>query len=435
MRDDITTEIASCRDCQRYTAARVGFHPARSVTAERPGDHFQIDLAQLPTSVDGCMYCLVLVDVFTGFVMLRPLQKKDAATVARAVWEICCIIGLPKILQSDNGTEFSNAIANTLCRLTGIERRFITAYNPRADGKVERTIKTIKETIVKLLHGASALWPLYVPFVQLMYNIKVQQLTGSSPFSLMFARQLNEMKDYSKLPAQSIDVDAWKEHQEKVVSLILPSISDRIRGRQEAACKKLDALRKKVTADELAPGSVVMIKDPAYLLHPSMRPSTEPEWIGPYTIIRRTRMGPYVLRDDTGEVYGRHVNFDHMKVVYGANKTHATTHNTESDDDDDDGGQQSYVVDFIVDHKEVDGEFKYKVRWKGYSAKDDTWERQDNFNDPQPVERYWKLQMMKKQAASSVGGSRTTHRGRSTSSISTVLTTMGSIQQRSAAHL
>ena len=58
-----------------------------------------------------------------------------------------------------------------------------------SDGKVERTVKTIKDTVVKLLHGAVALWPLYIPFVQLVFNNKVQELTGSTPFSLMFGRR------------------------------------------------------------------------------------------------------------------------------------------------------------------------------------------------------------------------------------------------------
>ena len=316
MRDDIATEIRDCRDCQRYNIIHCGFHPARSITAGLPGDHYQIDLASMPTSMEGHKFILVLVDVFTGFVMLKPIMDKEASTVARAVWEICCIIGLPKILQSDNGSEFSNRIINALCRLTGISRRFIAPYNPRADGKVERTVKTVKDTVVKLLHGAVALWPLYIPFVQLVFNSKVQELTGSTPFALMFTRTLNQLIDYTTQPHAAVNMDDWQQHQEKVVSLIFPSVSDRIKGKQEAMRSKLDALRKKVTSDELLPGTVVMIKDPIYLLNPSLRPTREPTWIGPYTVVRRTLYGPYIFRDDTGQVYARQVNIDQMKVLY-----------------------------------------------------------------------------------------------------------------------
>jgi transposase InsO family protein len=389
MRADIAQEIKQCRECQRYTLIRSGYHPARSITAARPADHYQVDLAQLPTSLEGHKYCLVLVDVFTGFVVLEPIANKEASTIARAIWKICCVIGVPKILQTDNGREFSNKVVNTLCRLTGVNRKFIAPYNPRSDGKVERVVKVVKDTIVKLLHGASALWPLYIPYVQLVYNNKVRELTGSSPFSLMFGRQLNELKDYTSAQQLPVDMDEWKEHQKKIMSLIFPSINERIQGKQEAMREQLDRIRKNVIADELIPGTVVMIKDPQYLLQPSVRPTTQPMWIGPYTIVRRTLYGPYIIRDDTGDIYPRQVNIDQMKVVYSPQ--HLPDDEQEADD-------SNYEVDYIVKHSEEHGAMKYLVKWKGYDMKDSTWETEEAFNDPQPVERYWRLQVAKQQA-------------------------------------
>jgi hypothetical protein len=371
------------------------------VYAARPSDHYQIDLAQFPPSHDGFYFCLVLIDVFTGFVMLEPIQNKEASTVARALWKVCCVIGIPRVLQSDNGTEFCNKIINSLCRLTGIPRRYIAPYNPRADGKVERVIKTVKQTVMKLLHGTASFWPLYVPFVQLAYNNKVHELTGSTPFSLMFGRCMNELRDYTQPDAVSVkpytpvDFQAWKEHQEKVVSLIFPSINERVKGKQEEMRKKVDQLRKKIVKGELMPGAVVMIKDPSYLLNPSARPSKEPTFIGPYTVVRRTLHGPYLLRDETGVIYPRHVPIDQMKIVYSNDRY---TQSTGKDGGSDDG--DVYEVDYIIDHKESDGEFEYLVKWKGYDKSEATWEPEKNINDPQPIERYFKLKDLKEVAGS-----------------------------------
>ena len=105
MREDIKEAIKSCRECERFVARNDGFHPARSVEADKPGDHYQCDLAQLPESTEGHKYCLVMVDVFTGFIMLVPIKDKEAPTVARAIWTIWSIIGIPKI-STDNGKEF-----------------------------------------------------------------------------------------------------------------------------------------------------------------------------------------------------------------------------------------------------------------------------------------------------------------------------------------
>jgi transposase InsO family protein len=387
LRADITKEIINCTACQRHSITHHGYAPSQSIFSARPCDHYQMDLCQLPESREGWKFCLVVIDVFTGFIMLEPIPNKEASTVARALWKICCVIGLPRILQSDNGTEFCNQIIESLCRLTGISRRYIAPYNPRADGKVERSIKTVKQMIVKLFHGTASMWPLYVPFVQLMYNNKVHELTGATPFSLMFGRVLNEVRDYSMEPYKPVNLNDWKLHQDKIVSLIYPAINERVKGKQEVYRKKVDALRKKIIKDELVPGSLVMIKDPIYLLNPSTRPTAEPLFIGPYSIVRRTLYGPYILRDDTGELYPRQVPIDQMKVLY--------TPSLIAPEERKGGDTDIYDVDYIMNHKEEDGEYLYHVKWKGYDKKDSTWEPEQNINDPQSIERYYRLLVLK----------------------------------------
>jgi transposase InsO family protein len=125
---------------------------------------------------------LVVIDVFTGFVVLRPLKASTADLVAKELWLLFAMFGLPKIVQSDNGSEFVNQVLRELVILIGVEHRFISPYNPRADGKVERSIGTVMGVIKKLLHGTEKLWPMYVSFAQLSFNNKIAALTGSTPF-------------------------------------------------------------------------------------------------------------------------------------------------------------------------------------------------------------------------------------------------------------
>ena len=120
-----------------------------------------------------------------------------------------------------------------------------------------------------------------------------------------------------------------------------------------------------------------------------MRPSTEPEWIGPYSVLRRTLYGPYILRSDTGDIYDRRVPFDQMKVLYSPTSIPADRKDEE---------EKTYEVDYIMDHREDDGVYQFKVKWKGYDAKQATWVTEEAFNDPQPVERYFKLLTAKQQA-------------------------------------
>ena len=76
--------------------------------------------------------------------------------------------------------------------------------------------------IKKLLHGYTHNWSIYVPFAQVVFNDKVASLTGSSHFSLMFGRALNELKDYTQGEAPiPIPLSDWEAHQNKILSLFI----------------------------------------------------------------------------------------------------------------------------------------------------------------------------------------------------------------------
>lgn len=379
MRQDIRNVIADCNDCMKYVVTKTGFHPFRSVDASLPGDHYQVDLAILPKSTDGWSTLLVLVDVFTGFVVLRPLPNRESETIARELWDIFTLIGSPKILQSDNGGEFVNGILTALTRMSGVEHRLITPYNPRADGKVERTVRTVKETIAKLVRGALQHWPIYVPFVQMAYNTKITELTGSSPFSLMFGRQMNAFANYASVQYQPTNIQDWKAYQEKVLALIYPAIELKARGIKEKYLKKLSDIKKRIFKEELPAGTQVMIKDPIYIKSLQRKPTTEPAYIGPYTIIRRTTHGAYVVQDETGATLDRRIPLDQMKVIRGP-FTHAPR----------DVPDDVYVVEHIEKHRGTPGSYEYYVKWKGWPRSYNTWEDASRFRDTEVIKKYWR---------------------------------------------
>jgi transposase InsO family protein len=393
MRADMSKEIASCNDCAKYNTTVHGFRPAQSITALLPGDHYQIDLAQFKKSTNGCMFCLVLVDVFSGFVMLRALKDKSARTVANELFSIFSIIGVPRILQSDNGTEFRNEVLRALTTLLGVPHRFITEYNPRADGKVERLVRTVKQTIMKLLHGATTYWPYHLSFVQYSYNDKVQTLTGSTPFSLMFGRDPNSARDYTvdektNLP---INLTEWKAHQLKVLSLIFPAVNKRAAELQSKYRAQLDKTHRKLVTDVLPAGTIVRIKDPKFVAVPGMKPSHEHTYIGPYTVQSQTKYGSYRLKDDQGVMLDRSVHIDQIKVVLSPTSLPPLLTDKDAVVDD---NERMYVVDKIVKHREKEGELEYYVKWKGYDSSHNTWENEHQFNDTACIDRYFKEQLL-----------------------------------------
>ncbi|SAL97287.1 hypothetical protein, partial, partial [Absidia glauca] len=93
-----------CVQCQRFNIVKTGYNPHKPISAKQPGDHWAIDLAgPLPTTERNNKYLLVMIDICTRFLILRPLQDKTAESVVQALIPVFCDFGIPTILQSDNG--------------------------------------------------------------------------------------------------------------------------------------------------------------------------------------------------------------------------------------------------------------------------------------------------------------------------------------------
>ena len=379
MYHDIEMVVKKCESCLKYTVGKHGYHPMKPVTALFPGDHYMMDIMTMPESSDGLTNLLVLIDVFTSFIMLRVLLDLSAETIARALWEIFCTIGPCKILQHDQAPSFMSSIMRSILNHQGIEQRVISAYHPKADGKVERSIQTVRDIINKMIKGAHELWPLFVPFVQLSYNYRISELTGSSPFSLMFGRNINELIDYTNYPISTkINLNDWQKHQEELISLIFPAITLRSKKVQQKRINMLAKYRRSILERELPPGSQVMILDPKYIKNPHTRPKDEAKYIGPFFIQHRSIHGPYHLRDRAGVMYDRPVNIDQMKIIH--------RQPMKDEGEDDDVYQMDYIVKDRINNKT--GKKEYLIKWTGYPHSQNTWEPEDHITDRRTLKKY-----------------------------------------------
>jgi transposase InsO family protein len=156
MKDDCAKCVEACLPC--LNISKHGFHPLKPIHAELPMDHVAFDLKEFPRSAEGYIYMLVLVEICTKFVFLRPLPNKTMDTISNTLFEAFYLLGFPKIIQSDNGTEFVNQVIKALTTTARIDHRLITPYNPRANGAAERYVQTASNAILKELQGHDDQW-------------------------------------------------------------------------------------------------------------------------------------------------------------------------------------------------------------------------------------------------------------------------------------
>lgn len=198
----------------------------------------------------------------------------------------------------------------------------------------------------------------------------------------MFGRTPADLQDYTSTPPATINLDDWKAHQIKMLSVILPAVNDRILLAKDKMVAQLNKTRRLLLSDSIPTGTTVMLKDPN-----EKRPKFEPKYLGPYTIARRARNGAYVLKDLTGDLLDRHVPVDQLKVL---NSTKPKRSSSSSASADLDSNSDVFAVDHIVNHRGDPGHYEYLVRWKNYSPDDDTWEPQSNFHDDGAIRTYWR---------------------------------------------
>ena len=96
-----------------------------------------MDFTQMPVS-QGYKYLLVMIDTFTGWIEGFPTQTEKAEEVVkRLLHEIIPRFGLPRSLQSDNGTSFTSKITQGISKALGITYYPHCAWRPQSSGKVE----------------------------------------------------------------------------------------------------------------------------------------------------------------------------------------------------------------------------------------------------------------------------------------------------------
>ena len=85
-----------------------------------PREDWQMDFTQMPVS-QGNKYLLVMIDRFTGWIEGFPTQTvKAEEVIKKLLHEIIPRFGLPRSLQSDNGTLFTSKVTQGVSKALGI---------------------------------------------------------------------------------------------------------------------------------------------------------------------------------------------------------------------------------------------------------------------------------------------------------------------------
>ena len=366
LREDCLAWVSQCGPCQHFNIARKGYHPLKAIHARLPGEHIAIDLATFDTSTQGNNFALVMVDICTRFVFLEALPNKEAKTIAGALFKLFCTIGFPKIIQSDNGTEFVNEVAKLMSQKLQVDHRLSTPYHPRSNGVAERYVRALKDTIRKQLEGRTDTWDAFLPLTQLQLNVRAASLHSSTPFSLFFGRSFAGLTDFSSAESHLLTEKELEKRLEYLTEIVFPAVSNKSAETQRKMVEKFNRTHRIL---EFPPGSFVMARDPL------AEGKLAPKYQGPYKVMARTENGSYTLLDTMNQKLSRNYAPEQLKLV------------TQSLDAPSD---ESYEVEAILGHELTAGGMIYTVKWKGYDSSHNSELPYDNFDSDKLIRKYWK---------------------------------------------
>ena len=111
---------------------------------ERPWQTVGSDLFEL----NGSSYLLV-VDYLSAFVEIAKLNNTSSASIVNNLKSIFARHGIPEIVVTDNGPQYSSQTFTAFADAHGFTHRTSSPIYPQSNGVSERAVKTIKGLLKK----------------------------------------------------------------------------------------------------------------------------------------------------------------------------------------------------------------------------------------------------------------------------------------------
>lgn len=229
--------------------------------------------------------------LLTKFTFAIPLPNAESETIARAlIEEVFLNFGFPKIILTDQGSNFISKLFSNFCTLLNIKKINTTAFRPQTNGSLERFHRSLNDYLKHFTQADN--WDEFLKFATFSYNSTKNNTTKYTPFFLMFGRE-PLMPTAIKLPPNKVHYSEGdyvadlkqnlKFANEKAKENILKS-----------QVKNKIAYDKNSKENSFAQGELVKLR--AEGLRQGRSKHLEPKFIGPYMIIEKINEYNYRIK-------------------------------------------------------------------------------------------------------------------------------------------
>ncbi|KAK0135992.1 Retrovirus-related Pol polyprotein from transposon 412 [Merluccius polli] len=291
---DVMRFVRTCHVCQvagkpNATIKPAPLQPIPSVGT--PFEHIIIDcVGPLTPSKTGCIYLFTVMCQATRYPAAYALRAITTKSIMKCLSQFISVFGIPKIIQSDRGSNFTSKTFAAALRLLRVKHHLSSAYHAQSQGALERFHATLKSLLRAYCVEMKRDWEEALPWLLLAARGVIQESTGFCPNDLVFGHKvrtslsvLNAEFDQSKTPASLVEyVDGFRR------KLFLS---------WKLACEHLSAAQGKMKQryDRKAEARVFNPGDQVVALLPIPGSPLTAKYSGPFTIMRQVSETNYVL--------------------------------------------------------------------------------------------------------------------------------------------
>ncbi len=194
LKRDVAQFIKTCHTCQRTSKPNQVVKPAPLYPIPaigQPFEHLIIDcVGPLPRSKSGHSYLLTVMCQATRYPSAFSLRTITSKSVVKALTQFISTFGIPKIIQSDQGSNFTSHLFSQVLKQLKVKHNKSTAFHAQSQGALERFHQTLKSLLRAYCTELSADWEEGLPWLLLAAREVVQESTGFSPNDLVFGHKV-----------------------------------------------------------------------------------------------------------------------------------------------------------------------------------------------------------------------------------------------------
>ncbi|XP_024867653.1 uncharacterized protein K02A2.6-like [Temnothorax curvispinosus] len=206
---DIEQLAKNCFECNkiRNDPSKVTLHPWEKTT--EPFQRVHVDYAGPFYNT----YLLILIDAYSRWPEIYITKDMTTATTIQICRRIFSQFGLPKVLVSDSGRQFTAHEFRNFMKENGIFHKFSPSYHPATNGMAERYVRTVKQSL-RALHwqGTNEEKDIMLCKFLLQYRITPHSVTNKPPATLFLNRNnLRTRLDLLKPAIEHVKQEAMSE--------------------------------------------------------------------------------------------------------------------------------------------------------------------------------------------------------------------------------